>query len=134
MSKAKLAALLLSLLLASALHIDWHLARPAHYGLSLAWPYHWVATGILFGLTGWLIARKWPALRWRLGAVVFLAAILLAQGVEPLLEVLLDEGRLGYEVEPARWSALGRALGAATPAYWIAIWLGARGTPTLRTS
>ncbi len=74
----KLPAVVLSVLLATALHVDWHLARPTHHRLSLGWSYHWLATALVFGLAGWLIARAWPASRWRLGAVVFVAAAMLA--------------------------------------------------------
>jgi hypothetical protein len=116
-------ALLLSVLLAAALHLDWHLARPAHHRLSLGWSGHWLATAVFFAITGWIIARAWPGARWSLGPAVFFAAVILAQLVEPVLEVLFDQGRLGYAVEPARWAAFGRAMAAATPAYWGALWL-----------
>lgn len=130
----RLPALTLSVLLAAALHIDWHLARPTHHRLSLGWPYHWLATALVFAVAGWIIARVWPGSRWRLGAVVFIAAILLAQGLEPMLEALIYEGRFGYDVEPARWAAFGRAVAAAIPAYWGALWLCVRTLPARPTS
>jgi hypothetical protein len=80
----------------------------------------------VFAGAGWLIARAWPAWRWPLGAVVFAAAVVLAQGVEPVLEVVFYEWRLGYPDEPERWAAFGRAIAAAIPAYWGALWLCAR--------
>jgi hypothetical protein len=128
----RLAALVLSVALGTALHVDWHLARPAHHRLSLDWPYHWLATALVFGVAGWLIARTWPAYRWRLGAVVFVAAAVLAQVVEPVLEALIYEGRSGYDVEPARWAAFGRAIAASTVTYWGALWLCARRPSALR--
>jgi hypothetical protein len=127
-------AFALSLFLAAVLHLDWHLARPAHHRLSLEWSYHWLATAVIFGLVGWLIARKWAAAKWTLGAVVFLAAVVIAQGVEPFLEVLFYEGRIGYSSEPLRWAAFGRAIGAATPFYWGAIWLCAQPRSELRAT
>jgi hypothetical protein len=131
---SRVPALLLSVWLAAVLHLDWHLARPAHHRLSLDWPGHWLATAVLFAITGWIIARAWPDARWSLGAAVFVAAVILAQLVEPVLEILFYEGRLGYEGEPARWAAFGQAIAAATPAYWGALWLCAPRTPPLRAS
>jgi len=128
----RLAALVLSIALGAALHVDWHLARPAHHRLSLDWSYHWLATALVFGVAGWLIARRWPDYRWRLGAVVFVAAAVSAQVVEPVLEALIYEGRFGYDVEPARWAAFGRAIAAATVTYWGALWLRARRPSALR--
>ena len=124
-------AVLLSVMLAAVLHLDWHLARPAHHPFSLEWSGHWLATAGLFAITGCIIAQVWPHARWRLGAAVFLAAVILAQVVEPVLEVLFYEGRLGYAGEPARWAAFGRAMAAATPAYWAALWLCVRRTSGL---
>jgi hypothetical protein len=117
---------ILSVGLAAALHLDWHLARPEHHRLSLGWSFHWLATAVVFGAAGCLIARAWPGARWRLGAVVFGVAVVLAQLVEPALEVLFYQGQLGYVVESPRWAAFGRAMAAATPAYWAALWLCAR--------
>src|SRR5687767_624359 len=122
----KHAAVILSLLLATALHVDWHLARPAHHRLSLDWSHHWAATAAVFALVACYIARRWPTYRWRLGVVVFIGAVVIAQVIEPMLEVLIYDGRFGYEGEPARWAAFGRAIGAATPAYFAALWLCAR--------
>jgi hypothetical protein len=122
----KIPTVVLSVLLAVALHADWHFARPVHHRLSLGWPYHWLVTGALFGIAGWVIARRWPAARWPLGVAVFVGAIVVAQGLEPMLEVLFYEGRLGYNSEPERWAAFGRAIAAAIPAYWGALWLCAR--------
>ena len=101
--------IILSLLLATALHVDWHLARPQHHRLSLDWSHHWIATAVVFLIAGCLIARRWPGHRWRMGAIVLLAAALIAQVVEPVLEALLYDGRLGYDVEPARWVAFWKA-------------------------
>lgn len=111
------AAIVLSLVLGAALHADWHLARPLHHRLSLGWSYHWVITAALFAVVGCVIARSWPAQRWRLGAVVFISAALLAQLVEPVLEALIYERRLGYAAEPARWLAFGKSVLAGAIAY-----------------
>jgi hypothetical protein len=122
----KVPALVLSVVLATMLHADWHLARPMHHRLSLDWPYHWLATALVFAIVGWLIARRWPSRRWTLGLAVFAGAVVLAQGIEPLLEVLLYQRRLGYPNEPARWVAFGEAIVVAAPLYFGALLLCAR--------
>lgn len=124
----RIATVVLSLLLAAVLHLDWHLARPTHHRLSLGWPYHWVATALLAGAIAWLIARGWRHHAWQTGAFVFVAAVIIAQGVEPLLEAAFYDHRLAYEVEPERWHTLFVTLMAATPVYWATLWA------TLRTS
>jgi hypothetical protein len=65
---------------------------------------------------------------------VYVTAVILAQIVEPVLEVLFYHGRLGYAGEPERWAAFGRAMAAATPAYWGALALCARDASKLRAS
>jgi hypothetical protein len=109
--------ILLSLLLGAALHVDWHLARPLHHRLSLDLPYHWALTAGVFAVVGCVIARRWPSERWRHGAIVFVTAVLLAQVVEPVLEVLIYDHRLGYDVEADRWVAFGKSALASAVAY-----------------
>ena len=127
----KLPAVLLSVFLAAMLHLDWHLARPVHHRFSLGWSHHWLATAVAFAIVGWIIARRWPGDRWRLGGAVYVAAVVLAQAVEPAAEVLFYEGRLGYSVGSDRWAAFGRAMVAATPVYWAALWLCVRRAPAV---
>lgn len=115
------AAIVLSLLLGAALHVDWHLARPLHHRLSLGWSHHWAITAALFAMAACVIARAWPSQRWRLGAVVFVSAALLAQLVEPVLEALIYERRFGYEVEAARWLAFRKSILASAIAYVSAL-------------
>ena len=119
-------AIALSLLLATILHLDWHVARPMHHRLSLDWPYHWIATALLFGAVAWLVARKWPLRAWQLGALVFVAAVVIAQLIEPLLESAFYDHQLAYDVEPERWTTFFRSMAAATPLYWGTLWFASR--------
>lgn len=116
------AMVILSLALMAMLHLDWHLARPAHHRLSLDWQYHWIATALVFGYAGYDIARRWPAMKWKVGTIVFLSAIFLAQFVEPVLEAAFYDHRLGYEGSPERWAVFFRATAASTVTYWAALW------------
>jgi hypothetical protein len=109
--------------LAMVLHIDWHLARPLHHRLSLALPYHWAITALAFAVAGWWIGNQFRTDRWRVAAIIFAGAVLLAQGVEPVLEVLVYDGRFGYPADPGRWPAFFRTIAAATPAYFATVWL-----------
>ena len=112
---------IITLLLATALHVDWHLARPEHHRLSLGWSDHWIATALIFLIAGCVITRRWPEHRWRMSVVVLLAAAALAQLVEPMLEVLVYQGRLGYAGEPERWAAFWKAIGAGALALIVGL-------------
>jgi hypothetical protein len=111
----------LVLVLAAAVHVDWHLARPAHHRLSLAWPHHWLFAAAAFAAVGWVIARRWPEAPGRAAAGIVTLALLLAQGVEPVLEVALYEHRFGYPSEPGRWTAFGLCVAAGLPALLLAL-------------
>lgn len=113
----------LTLALASAVHVDWHLARPTHHRLSLGWDQHWLFAAAAFGLIGWAVARIWPEQVWRRGTVLAALALVLAQGLEPMGEVALSLHQIGYPDEPARWTAFLVCLGAGVPAYCLALWL-----------
>jgi hypothetical protein len=123
-------SLLMGLLLATLIHIDWHMARPAHYHLGgrlgLGWPYHWMVTALVFAIAGWFIARTWPEKRWRVGAESLAIGVVIGQGIEPMLEVAQAYHRFGYPDEPARMTAFWQTMLAAVPAYAIALWLSVR--------
>lgn len=112
----------LIVLLAGAIHLDWHFARPAHHRLSLGWGQHWLFAATAFALVGWVVARTWPEDVWRRGTVIAALAIVLAQGLEPMGEVALALHRLGYPDDPARWTAFFVCLAAGVPAYLAALW------------
>jgi hypothetical protein len=112
----------LIILLAGAIHLDWHLARPSHHRLSLGWEQHWLFAALAFGLVGWCVARTWPEQTWRRGAAIATLALVLAQGIEPITEVALYLHRFGYPDEPARWAAFFVCLAVGLPAYCLALW------------
>lgn len=120
-------SLWMGLLLATLIHLDWHMSRPAHYHiggrLGLGWPYHWIVTALVFGIVGWFIARTWPESRWRVGAVSLLIGVILGQVVEPMLEVVQAYHRFGYPDEPGRMAAFEQTMLAAVPVYALALWL-----------
>jgi hypothetical protein len=109
--------------LAAVVHVDWHLARPLHHRLSLAWPHHWLFAAAAFAVVGCIVARAWPHAPLRTAAWVVALGLVLAQGIEPLLEVALYEHRLGYPHEPARWRVFAACVAAGLPALLLALWL-----------
>jgi hypothetical protein len=121
----------LVLVLASAVHLDWHLARPAvhHRRLSLGWDQHWLFAALAFGIVGWVVARVWAERPWRAGWWIAVLALVLAQGIEPAFEVLLYFHRLGYPNDTGRWSAFFLCIAAGLPAYASAVWLCRPGRP-----
>jgi ACR3 family arsenite efflux pump ArsB len=126
--------LLLGLVVATVIHLDWHMARPAHYHLGgrlgLGWSYHWIISALAFAAIAWFIARRWPGDRWRIGGASLLIGVILGQIVEPMLEVAQGLHRFGYPDEPPRLVAFEQTMLAAIPAYALALWLcGRRAQP-----
>lgn len=121
--------LLAALVLAAGIHTDWHLARPHHHRLSLAWREHWIFAIAVFAAVGWFVARTWPRTRWRDGAWTLALAILIGQGVEPVLEMVLYRGVLGYPNEPDRMAVFLLCIAVGIPAFAGALWLCAPRTP-----
>ena len=117
----RLLIVLLTAFLAVAIHVDWHLARPTHHRLSLGWSQHWIFAVIAFAIVGWVIARNWPRAPAPVAMIVVGSSILLAQLIEPMIEVAATQCRLGFPVEPERWLPFGLCLGAGIPSLMIAI-------------
>jgi hypothetical protein len=118
---------LLALVLAAGIHADWHLARPHHHRWSAEWRQHWLFAIALFAFVGCLAARAWPGTRWRDGAWTLALGVLVAQGLEPVLEVAAYQHRLGYPDEPQRWAVFLVCVGVGIPAFAAALWLCAPG-------
>ncbi|MBC7768492.1 MAG: hypothetical protein H7124_06875 [Phycisphaerales bacterium] len=119
MRRLRYSALILAL--AVAVHIDWHLARPAHHRLSGNWPHHWLFAAAAFALVGWLIARWWPERPTRAAAGIVGLALVLAQGVEPVVEVAMYQHQLGYPTDPGRWTAFALCVAAGIPALLVTL-------------
>lgn len=120
----------IGIILAVILHLDWHLARPHHEhpGLSLNiglnWPYHWIATAVVFAIVALIISRKWPSDRIPIGAGAFAVGVFGAQVFWPLVESIAFMGHVGFAVSAERWVAFGKAMAAATPVYAGVLCLG----------
>ncbi len=97
--------LLVGLLLAVAIHADWHLARSHGHRLSGEWAQHWLVGMPVFAFIALYVARTWPQDTWRAGARLLGAGIFLGMVLEPLAEALLYNVPLSALEWPARWTA-----------------------------
>jgi len=124
----RLLAAVLVLVLATAVHVDWHLARPAahHRRLGLGWDQHWIVAALVFVGVGWVVGRVWRDGPWKPGGWIAAVAVAIAQGIEPVAESVLYLHRLSYPAEPERWTAFLVCMSAALPAYALGIALSHR--------
>ncbi|HJU42392.1 MAG TPA: aminopeptidase [Vicinamibacterales bacterium] len=90
---------------ASAMHLDWHFARPAHHRLSLEWAQHWLFAIPVFMFTGWYVCRFWPARVWQASVAVIGAGAIIAQVIEPLYELLIDGASFEWAFGASRQAA-----------------------------
>jgi len=100
-----------AILLAGAIHVDWHLARPGHHSdLSGHWAQHWLLGIPVFALLAVYLSRQPSQHRWRSSAVLILAGGFLGQILEPLSE--LWGAPWSYAFSGIRWSAFGEFMAA----------------------
>jgi hypothetical protein len=119
-------SLVLVLGLAVMIHVDWHLARPAHghhHRLSFGWPYHWALAIPLFALAAWIVARRWPDRLAAASALNLGLALAAGQLLEPLAEQFHYAQRVALDIEPLRWTVFFQFAGAGLLAYCCAILL-----------
>lgn len=80
---------LISLCLAVAIHLDWHIARPTLHHLSLGWTWHWILATPVFGVAAWLVARENPKRAGVWSAAIIGMAVVLGGVLEPAWEYWL---------------------------------------------
>ena len=102
--KPRSAGVLAAFLLAAAIHVDWHLARPGHHSeLSGHWAQHWLLGIPVFALLALYEAHRPSRDRWRNSAVLILVGVFLGQVLEPLSE--LWGAPWSYAFSAIRWAA-----------------------------
>ena len=121
MARRKFAAVLVGFVLATAIHTDWHFARPAHHRLSLGLPWHWLLAAPVFGLVAWYVTRKWPAQIFRASVCIVGGAVLLAGVVEPAWEYFVGDATIDWAFGPARTLALVAFVATGVVAYIIVL-------------
>jgi hypothetical protein len=128
-------AICVSLALATAIHLDWHAARPTEHHLSLGLFWHWLMAVPVFGLVAWYVARAWPshvrrASLWIVGAAVVAAGLL-----EPAWEYFFEDATFEWAFGQTRTVALAAFVATGVVAYIAVMSLARRqlsGQDTLR--
>jgi hypothetical protein len=118
-----LTAALVTLALATAMHFDWHAARPVVHHLSLGWSAHWLLAVPVFAVTAWHVHQAWPSQPGLASAVIIAVAALLAGVVEPAWELWVAGASLDWTFGRLRLTALFLflAVGGATHAIVLVI-------------
>lgn len=93
------------LALATAMHLDWHAARPAMHHLSLGLRWHWLLAVPVFALVALYVQRAWPERRLAASVAIVGIAGFLAAGVEPGWEYWIESAPLDWAFGPLRLSA-----------------------------
>ena len=109
-------AAIVVLALATAVHVDWHVARPTVHHLSLGWRWHWLLAIPVFALSAWYVRRAWAANLIAASSIIVGAGILLGGVIEPAWELWVEGATLDWSFGPLRLAALGAfvATGAIT--------------------
>jgi hypothetical protein len=89
-------ATLVTIALASLMHLDWHFARPVHHQLSLGLSQHWLLAIPVFALLAWYVSRVWSVRPFFAGIVIIGIAAFLAQVAEPLEEMFVGDATLEW--------------------------------------
>jgi len=121
-----LTAVGVSLALATAIHVDWHFARPAHHQLSLGLPWHWLTAIPVFALVAWYVARAWPSQLLRASVAIIGSAVILAGVLEPGWEYLFGDAPFEWAFGATRNLALATFVGTGMLSYLIALALATR--------
>jgi hypothetical protein len=123
MNGRRIAFALVTLALATAMHLDWHFARPAHHVLSLGWTSHWLSAIPVFVLTAWYVHRAWPGRQGRASVALIGVAAVLAQVAEPLEEVLVDRASMEWAFGAPRQAAFASFTAVGILAHAATLWL-----------
>jgi ABC-type spermidine/putrescine transport system permease subunit I len=119
-------AVCVSLALATAIHLDWHAARPTEHHLSLGLSWHWLIAVPVFGLVAWYVARAWPSHLLRASLWIVGAAVLAAGVVEPAWEYVLEDATFEWAFGQTRTVALVGFVATGIVAYIAAMSLARR--------
>jgi hypothetical protein len=93
------------LLLGSAIHADWHFARPAHHRLSLDLSWHWLLAIPVFALVAYFVSSRRPARPLAASALVLGGGILLGAILEPAYEYWIGGAPRDWAWGPERTGA-----------------------------
>lgn len=126
----RVAGCLAALLLAGAVHADWHFARPHHFRLSGDWSLHWLFGVAVFAGLGLYLSKTAPGLRWRRSALLIGAGLFIGQILEPLGEGISVGTPLSELRNGSRWTFFSEFLGAGLLAFLLVMaWRERAGRP-----
>ena len=91
------------LALATAIHLDWHVARPTTHHLSLGLSWHWALAIPVFALAAWYVSSRPGAAK--ASAIIIGGAILLGAIIEPAWEYWLGGATFDWAWGPHRTHA-----------------------------
>jgi hypothetical protein len=117
---------LVILSLATAMHLDWHAARPVVHHLSLGWRWHWLLAIPVFALTGWYVSRVWPQRSLGPSLAIIGTASLLAAVVEPAWEHWVDGASLEWTFGRLRVAAFAAFLATGVITHAVFVWFARR--------
>jgi hypothetical protein len=117
MSRPKVSASLVSLVLAAAIHTDWHFARPEHHRLSLGLPWHWLLAIPVFALAAWYVARVWPTQVLQASIAILAGGIVMGAVLEPAFEYFLGGATREWAFGAERNMAAATFVGTGLLAY-----------------
>ena len=110
---SRTASMVSVVILAVAIHADWHLARGHDHGrLSGDVALHWVLALPVFAVLAALVSRGAANQRWHRSAWIVGGGVLVGQVLEPLTEWLTDGVTWRWMVNGPRWTAFAEFMAA----------------------
>lgn len=117
MLNPKVSPVLVSLALATAIHLDWHVARPTTHHLSLGLPWHWLLAIPVFGLVAWYVVRAWPSKLLLASVAIVGFGILLGGVLEPAWEYCFADATFEWAFGRQRTTILAAYVGMGLLTY-----------------
>lgn len=121
-------AALVTLALSTAMHLDWHAARPAVHHLSLGWAWHWLLAVPVFALTAWYVLKDWAQDHLRAALAIIGIASVLAAVVEPTWELYVDGAPVEWTFGQQRLVAFAAFLLTGVVTHVVAVFAATRAT------
>ena len=102
-----LGASVATVLLGTAIHLDWHFARPTHHRLSLGLSWHWMLAIPVFAIAAYWVTRQNPRNPAKASALMVAVATLLGAVLEPAWEYWIEHAPYDWAFGPERtWGAV----------------------------
>ena len=111
----------LALLIAVAIHVDWHIGRGHHFRLSGGTPYHWLIAIPTFVCVAWIVGRHWSHAVHTAGMRTIVVGVLAGQIVEPFGELLFYRNPAAVVWGSSRWPIFAEFLAAGLLTYVIVL-------------